>query len=194
MAKKKSIPIPEAAMLLQYTAATTTGQQDDIMAVVDTHMHLISTFSAYRSKYPEGNYQTVHEFVRGFYSPRPSGEVSEQRALVTKLVDVYCDAPIVKAWKEIADSALIAEQRQSDWGGIEYYFVIGVHPHNASQYSDGVENDLYVPLSQMLPSHDCDADLKPCPILVASEWAKWVSITTTIILLEPSSGTFWSGN
>lgn len=61
---------------------------------------------------------------------------------VSTLVDVYCDAPVVKQWKEIADSAVTPEQRAELWGGVDYHFVIGVHPHNAAQYDDDVERDM----------------------------------------------------
>ena len=86
---------------------------------VDTHTHLLSTFTSYRSKYPEGQYSTLHDFARGLYRP-----LSGKHA-VSAMVDVWCDAPVVKQWKEVADSALTEEQRDKDWGGLEYWFVMG---------------------------------------------------------------------
>ena len=44
---------------------------------------------------------------------------------VEAIVDVWCEAPVLKQWKELADSALTQEQREKDWGGIEYWFVMG---------------------------------------------------------------------
>jgi TatD DNase family protein len=53
-------------------------------------------------------------------------------------------------WKDLADSALTPEQRQEKWGGVEYWFVIGVHPHNAKDYTDEVEATLIQAMS-----HEC---------------------------------------
>jgi TatD DNase family protein len=45
---------------------------------------------------------------------------------VEALVDVWCDAPVQKSlWRELADSALNAEERANKWGNIEYWFVMG---------------------------------------------------------------------
>ncbi|KAH9840197.1 uncharacterized protein C8Q71DRAFT_746277 [Rhodofomes roseus] len=101
--------------------------------IVDTHTHLHSTFSTYRSKYPAGRYETVFDFVRGMYEGRG----------VEAIVDVWCEAPVLKqAWRELADSALTEEERRSKWAGLEYWFVMGVHPHEANSYSDEVEADI----------------------------------------------------
>ena len=46
---------------------------------------------------------------------------------VEAIVDVWCEAPVQKAlWKEMADSALTVEDRSKIWGGIEYWFVMGM--------------------------------------------------------------------
>jgi len=103
--------------------------------IVDTHTHLVSTFDSYVSAYPQARYLTIHDFVRGFYT-------SELPSKVEAIVDVWCEAPVLRAWKELADSALTEENRRDLWGGIEYWFVIGVHPHNAKHYTDEVENDI----------------------------------------------------
>jgi len=47
-----------------------------------------------------------------------------------------------KEWKELADSALSPEDRKRYWGGMEYYFVLGVHPHEAKLYDHQVEVDI----------------------------------------------------
>ena len=87
-------------------------------SIVDTHTHLVSTFNSYVSAYPQHRFQTIHEFVRGYYT---SGQPSKVEAIV----DVWCEAPVLKVWKELADSALTEESRRELWGGIEYWFVIG---------------------------------------------------------------------
>ena len=40
---------------------------------------------------------------------------------VEALVDVYCEAPVQKAWKDLADSAV----DRTVWGDVGYYFVMG---------------------------------------------------------------------
>lgn len=100
--------------------------------IIDTHTHLVSTFNAYKSKYAQGKYNTVHEFVRGLYAGHN----------VEAIVDVWCEAPVQSVWRSIANSALTEEDRREKWGGIEYWFVMGVHPHEASLYNDDVETDI----------------------------------------------------
>lgn len=146
---KKKIPVPESAMLLEngcpHLSSIPAGP-DSIGSegvpphpVIDTHTHLVSTFGAYRSKYPDGQFLTIHDFVRGYF--RPAARASNS-GFVTDLVDVYCEAPVMKQWREVADSALTEEQRATDWGGVQYHFVIGVHPHAARHYNDDVEKDI----------------------------------------------------
>ncbi|KAI0295606.1 hypothetical protein B0F90DRAFT_1820437 [Multifurca ochricompacta] len=101
--------------------------------IVDTHTHLLSTFAVYKQKYKDGRYQDVYDLVRGLY----------QGKKVAALVDVWCEAPVQKVWKEIADSAAVAvENRKEKWGELEYWFVMGVHPHEAKLYTDDVEKDI----------------------------------------------------
>ena len=83
--------------------------------IIDTHTHLVSTFSTYRSKYRDGTIYTIHDFVHEMYHNRN----------VRAIVDVWCDAPVLQTWRELADSALTAEDRASKWGGIDYWFVMG---------------------------------------------------------------------
>jgi len=83
--------------------------------IVDTHTHLVSTFTAYRQKYKGGKYETIYDLVRGLYRGKK----------VAALVDVWCEAPVQWAWKEIADSAITAEDRKDKWGDLEYWFVMG---------------------------------------------------------------------
>ncbi|KAI5116506.1 hypothetical protein M0805_004669 [Coniferiporia weirii] len=127
--KKRPGPPDESHLLLAATQASVTP-------IVDTHTHLLSTFSAYRNKYTSGKYENVFDFVRGVYEGRN----------VEAIVDVYCEAPVQAAWKGLADSALTPESRKEKWGGIEYWFVMecntGVHPHEAKDYNDAVEAEL----------------------------------------------------
>lgn len=85
--------------------------------IVDTHTHLLSTFSAYKRTYPTGRYDTLWDFVRGVYRERH----------VKAIVDVWCEAPVQRTWKELADAALSAEDRTTRWGGIAYWFVMGAY-------------------------------------------------------------------
>ncbi|EKM61802.1 uncharacterized protein PHACADRAFT_248680 [Phanerochaete carnosa HHB-10118-sp] len=132
MGKKKNTTPGEEHLLLPVHPSRTERPEAEHEPTVDTHTHLLSTFSAYQATYKPGNHQTIWEFVRGMYRGRR----------VEAIVDVWCEAPVVKQWKELADSALAIERREKDWGGMEYWFVIGVHPHEAKSYNDVVERDI----------------------------------------------------
>ncbi|KAI0706180.1 hypothetical protein BC835DRAFT_1409801 [Cytidiella melzeri] len=133
MAKKKNNTPPEETLLLPVHPARADLPEIEHTSTVDTHTHLLLTFSSYQTTYKPGKHQTIWEFVRGMYHGRR----------VEAIVDVWCEAPVMKAqWKEIADSALTEEQREKDWGGLQYWFVMGVHPHDAKHYTDEVERDI----------------------------------------------------
>lgn len=104
--KAAAVPSEEHLFLPAHAAAT---------SIVDTHTHLVSTFAAYKSKYPAGQYETIPDFVRNLYRGKN----------VEAIVDVWCEAPVQRVWKEIADMALSEEIRTQDWGGLQYYFVMG---------------------------------------------------------------------
>ncbi|KAJ8495583.1 hypothetical protein ONZ45_g12790 [Pleurotus djamor] len=125
MAKKKNA-IPEQHLLVPEHSTSNSA------AIVDTHTHVASTFEAYRHKYKEGKYETVYDFIKG---------ITEGRN-VESVVDVWCEAPVRKLWKEFADSALTEEDRRNKWGSLDYWFVIGVHPHEARHYTDEIEEEL----------------------------------------------------
>jgi len=97
----------------------------------------------------------VYDFVKKLYEGRK----------VEAIVDVWCDAPVHKLWKEFANSALTEEGRENVWSKMEYWFTMGeffldicapqvlitflltgVHPHEAKLYTDEVEKDMYAPL------------------------------------------------
>lgn len=142
MGKKKKPQIPEEIFHLPRHASLAAGKQP--ASIIDTHTHLLSTFETYHKVYPDG-YQSYHDFVRGFYrSQADSASTSspEPHHSVDILIDVWCEAPIDPKWKEMADSALEEQSRAALWGGVEYWFLMGIHPHNASQYTDAVEEDI----------------------------------------------------
>ncbi|GLB38852.1 putative tatD related DNase [Lyophyllum shimeji] len=126
MGKKKSSTPPESFLLLPSPPSS--------LPIVDTHTHLASTFSFYRTRYKSGTYTSVHEFAQAMYAGRQ----------VEAIVDVWCEAeaPAQGLWREFADSALRAEDRERVWGGMEYWFVMGVHPHEAKLYTDDVETHI----------------------------------------------------
>ncbi|KAL0948750.1 hypothetical protein HGRIS_008883 [Hohenbuehelia grisea] len=122
---KKKPPIPESVLVFPNRSANAP-------AIVDTHTHIASTYAAYRTKYPEGRFSTVHELFRG---------VTEGHR-VEAVVDVWCEAPVRAIWRELADSAVSEDDRAQKWGGTEYYFAMGVHPHEARHYNDDVEKNI----------------------------------------------------
>ena len=109
--KKSSVPAEEHLILPQHPARPSPTHTP----IVDTHTHLLSTFSFYRSKYKLGKFATVYDFVREVYKEHG----------VEAIVDVYCEASEHSTWKEIADSALTEEDRRDKWGGMNYWFVMG---------------------------------------------------------------------
>jgi len=109
--KSKNIVPPEIFLRLPPLTDRSLAAQP----IIDTHTHLVSTFSTYRSKYRDGTIYTIHDFVHEMYHNRN----------VRAIVDVWCDAPVLQTWRELADSALTTEDRASKWGGIDYWFVMG---------------------------------------------------------------------
>lgn len=102
--------------------------------VVDTHTHLTSTFEAYQKYYKPGKFEDIWSFVRAMYEGRD----------VQAIVDVWCEAPVrLKEWKMLVESA----EKKELWGGTEYWFVMGVHPHEAKLYTDEVENRILEAMS-----------------------------------------------
>ncbi|CAE6389131.1 unnamed protein product [Rhizoctonia solani] len=141
MGKSKAPKLPETCLDVPQVASL-AGME--VTPIYDTHTHLHSTFKAYRKEYPEGRYTSISEFVKGYYT-RTTEQNEELPAIhvpVKSLVDVWCEAPILKEWRTLADSALTPDSRAENWGDIEYHFVMGVHPHEARHYDDEVEADL----------------------------------------------------
>lgn len=106
--KRNNIPDEKYLLLPVHSTTATTP-------VIDTHTHLLSTFSWYRSKYGSGRFSDLFEFVRGVYHGHN----------IKAIVDVWCEPPMPPVWKELADSALSPEDRTTKWGGVDYWFVMG---------------------------------------------------------------------
>jgi TatD DNase family protein len=121
MGKNKRGNLPNEELLHLPPHPSLTGATSPI---IDTHTHVASTFAAYRSKYKEGRYQTAFEFVRAMCKDRN----------VEAIVDVWCEAPVQRCWKEFADSALTTDDRNRNWGGIEYWFVMGISSTSMHSY------------------------------------------------------------
>lgn len=116
MAKKKNNTPAEEVLLLPLHPARRDTPETHRTPIIDTHTHLLSTFSLYQSTYKPGKHETIWDFVRAMY----------QGQGVQAIVDVWCEAPVQKAqWKEIADSALTEELIEQKWGGLQYWFVMG---------------------------------------------------------------------
>ncbi|KAF9524801.1 hypothetical protein CPB83DRAFT_860715 [Crepidotus variabilis] len=124
MPPRKKSSTPAEQYLLLPTPPT-------ILPIVDTHTHVASTYDFYRQRYKEGQHTNVYDFVNAMYEGRK----------VEAIVDVWCEAPVRKMWKEFADAA-IDDKAKSKWGGMEYWFALGVHPHDAKKYDDKVDQDI----------------------------------------------------
>ena len=70
--KKRSGPTDESHLYVSERQAGT-------VRFVDTHTHLLSTFSAYRSKYPLGKYETVYDFAQGLYGSKKVDGIRRKR-------------------------------------------------------------------------------------------------------------------
>ncbi|KAF8575864.1 Metallo-dependent hydrolase [Ramaria rubella] len=112
---------------------------DHAIPIVDTHTHLLSTYDMYIKHYPAQSDGGIFAFVREMYG---DARGASWKHLTEAIVDVWCEGPVTKLWKDIADSALSEIDRKEKWNGIEYWFVMGVHPHQAEHYTDTVERDI----------------------------------------------------
>ncbi|KAJ8089492.1 hypothetical protein PM082_014746 [Marasmius tenuissimus] len=130
MGKKKSSITEDKLFLPAHPTSSSS------VSIVDTHTHLASTYETYRNKFKTAKYETVYDFVRGMYEGKR----------VDAIVDVWCEAPVQRLWKEFADSALTEEDRRTKWGGLEYWFVMG-KLHNAKEYTDDIEREILEAMS-----------------------------------------------
>jgi TatD DNase family protein len=100
--------------------------------IADTHTHILTTFSAYTSKYLtsaeiQPQHLTIKDFVREL--------VSKQG--ISTVVDVWCEAPMMMEWKEVVEQLVELKEE-----GFNYHFVAGCHPSEAELYDDALEEKL----------------------------------------------------
>ncbi|KAH7100329.1 hydrolase, partial [Auriculariales sp. MPI-PUGE-AT-0066] len=143
-AKKKAAKlVPESVLSLPAHSAALTAPRIPT-PIVDTHTHLSSIFSWYKSKYKDGAQQeTVWDFVRAMcLTPAEDADATKNRAKrhnVRAMVDVWCEPASWNDWREFADSAVEGSEKKAAWGSCEYWFAMGVHPHEAKHFTDDVE-------------------------------------------------------
>ncbi|GAA5821318.1 hypothetical protein JCM11251_004569 [Rhodosporidiobolus azoricus] len=121
----KSRTPPESVLVLPSHAELKALPDGEQIELVDTHTHVLSTFLAYKEKYPEGQHQTIQEFVK---ATLPTMDA---------VVDVWCEAPMTSSWREVVD--LLSELKKEDPTALNYHFVVGCHPHEAKNYNDELE-------------------------------------------------------
>jgi hypothetical protein len=102
-ARKSAVPLEETLVVPVHPELTAST-----IPIIDTHTHLVSTYAAYRSAYPAGAFEDVYALTRAFYAPRG----------VSTVIDVWCEAPVLSAWRELADAG-------HKWGDLDYRFVMG---------------------------------------------------------------------
>ncbi|GAA6061423.1 hypothetical protein JCM10212_004481 [Sporobolomyces blumeae] len=122
----KSLP-PEHRLVVP-THDALKAHQGPHVEIIDTHTHVWSTFNAYREKYPQGQHETVKDFVKATLCDDNSNRIS-------KLVDVWCEAKDPAARPEFADVV----DSLSALDQLEYRYVIGCHPHDAINYTQELE-------------------------------------------------------
>ncbi|CAA7265074.1 unnamed protein product [Cyclocybe aegerita] len=88
-----------------------------------------ATFEHYRRVFRDGDeeqrkYENVYEFIKDLYKGKN----------VEAVVDVWCDAPVKKVWREYADAGGGWEM---GWDG-----VMVRNGHDAKKYNDRVENGM----------------------------------------------------
>merc|ERR1712093_7200 len=70
MGKKKGPSAPESSLLMPLHDALKSSQEH--LPIIDTHCHLFSTYSFYKTKYPEGEQGSVQDFVRTYMRQQTS--------------------------------------------------------------------------------------------------------------------------
>lgn len=86
---------------------------DSNAELVDTHTHLLSTYIEYVRKYQDRSHATISQFVQALL-------LSDQSQKVAKIVDVWCEAPLITSpsWRDLVEEL-------SGVDGFDYRFVIG---------------------------------------------------------------------
>ncbi|GAA6002174.1 hypothetical protein JCM10207_003109 [Rhodosporidiobolus poonsookiae] len=122
----KSSRTPNESVLLLPQHAELKGlSEGEQVELVDTHTHVLSTFLAYKEKYPEGQHQSVKDFVK---ATLPNMDA---------VVDVWCEAPMKADWSDVVES--LVQLKEEDASAPAYHFVVGAHPHEAKDYTDELE-------------------------------------------------------
>ncbi|GAA5884680.1 hypothetical protein JCM6882_005347 [Rhodosporidiobolus microsporus] len=122
----KSSRTPHESVLVLPPHAELKGlPEGEQVELVDTHTHVLSTFLAYKDKYPEGEHQTIQSFV------------SATLPTMSAVVDVWCEAPMTASWREVVDS--LSDLKKENPKALDYHFVVGCHPHEAKSYDDDLE-------------------------------------------------------
>jgi len=106
-----------------------------LSSVVDTHTHVARTYELYRENYRGGKYADVYDFVQTMYKNRN----------IEALVDIWCEAPVRKMWKEFADAAV--DEKEKKWGNIQYWFALGTLLRDSLQTSDLTAHARCAPVS-----------------------------------------------
>jgi hypothetical protein len=107
--KARKTAIPPEEHLIPPTHPQLQGLTANAPSIIDTHSHISSTYEAYRKAYPNGAHNDVYSFTRAMVNDRN----------VSALVDVFCEAPVLPVWKNLANA-------DEKWGDLKYRFVMGV--------------------------------------------------------------------
>ncbi|KAF9556552.1 Metallo-dependent hydrolase [Agrocybe pediades] len=116
MGRKSASIVQEEHLLVTAPAPAPTP-------IIDTHAHYVLTYELYREKFKDGKHLNAFEFFKAMHEGRN----------VKSVLDVWCVPPFRDAWREYADAG------PEKWGGLEYWFIMGVHPHDSKMYTDEVE-------------------------------------------------------
>lgn len=94
MGKKKQVD--EQALIMPTHEALSGVQDRDLL--FDTHTHLLSTFSTYKSKYGDAAaHDSVQAFAKDFLRTQN----------VNGLVDVWCEAPMIASHSEVVEAGML---------------------------------------------------------------------------------------
>ncbi|KAK4058279.1 hypothetical protein OIO90_000436 [Microbotryomycetes sp. JL221] len=131
--KSKSKGTPDEACLVlprhkDLEHDSTTSYPD----LIDTHTHVLSTYETYLSKYPQGKHTQLANFVNNLLIDN-----GDQAHKLSKVVDVWCEAPLRTEWRDTVN------QLESIGPQGFYNFVVGSHPHAASDYTNEVEQSFF---------------------------------------------------
>ncbi|CAG8676105.1 254_t:CDS:10, partial [Acaulospora colombiana] len=113
------------------------GKKKKAAPIPEEVLHLPAHDGSLDRRYPYASALDVRTI-----SPQEAADNSENQDTrlckhsVDTLIDVWCEAPVDKRWRDVADSARDEEQRKSLWGGIDYWFVMGLDYHYMNSPAD----------------------------------------------------------